>query len=83
MDGSAVGGVCHSVETPNPRRVGFYPNVEGFEWIHDNFVNTDQIVEQQIKLGYHPAGYGGPYDIKQEQRGDKVIITWKCSDNCD
>lgn len=49
---------------------------------------NDQLSLAQIKAGYHPAGYGGPWKIhvrKLVSRFRKVTwdVTWEASGNCD
>jgi hypothetical protein len=39
----------------------------------------DQIRCLQYRAGYHPAGYGGPFDIKKVENG----YQWKCFNTCE
>lgn len=40
--------------------------------------------KEQIRLGYHPNGYGGPDDINviENQDGD-IELKWSCYASCD
>jgi len=42
------------------------------------------ITDLQIEAGYHPAGYGGPIDVKEIRmvEGER-IYRWKCYGNAD
>lgn len=45
---------------------------------------TDQeVAEVQIKLGYHPNGYGGPHGINRVTEITGHVVGWYCFDNCD
>lgn len=42
------------------------------------------VTAAQLRIGYHPAGYGGPHDITSARQGDGTYrTTWYCFDNCD
>ena len=45
--------------------------------------DKSDIAEAQIQAGYHPAGYGGPWDIKIEQHGNVYSAQWSCSNSCE
>jgi hypothetical protein len=39
--------------------------------------------EMQTDLGYHPAGYGGPDNLKTLDTDDGKVTRWECSASCD
>jgi hypothetical protein len=44
---------------------------------------TDYDVTQaQIKAGFDPAGYGGPYDIRK-MNPEGTIVRFRCASTCD
>lgn len=56
-----------------------------FEAISPRPLTSDLIAELQLNLGYHPAGYGGPWSISSESKRDDGTFryTWQCSASCD
>lgn len=61
------------------RRIAFRATFMGIPLMQD-------AAEAQQKAGYHPAGYGGPMDLKAVPSplgGGKYEATWTCFDNCD
>jgi len=50
----------------------------------DDFIDLKVLGEVQMKLGYHPNGYGGPFiDDLWLDKDDKVVTQWHCWGNCD
>ena len=45
----------------------------------DQELSKTQLAELQLKAGYHPGGYGGPYNIGKTPEG----YTWECFNSCD
>lgn len=55
-----------------------------FEMITDVEPNETEVAYAQIRLQYHPAGYGGPWSIQREKLPDGTFkTTWCCSGSCD
>lgn len=55
-----------------------------FEAVYDARPTDDQLSEEQLALGYHPAGYGGPDSPRFTTLSDgKVKVEWSCSGSCD
>lgn len=55
-----------------------------FEIVTDEKPSEDDIAEAQQRLGYHPAGYGGPWNIQSVQEEDGTWHTvWNCSGSSD
>jgi hypothetical protein len=50
-----------------------------FEVKTNQELNKDQIRELQLQAGYHPGGYGGPFDITKTRDG----YTFCCWNTCD
>lgn len=45
---------------------------------------VDEIAAEQEKRGYHPAGYGGPGNIRIVRiPGKGFTTTWECPASCD
>lgn len=49
----------------------------------DSAPDKGDIAEAQIQAGYHPAGYGGPWDIAITQHGNVFSAQWSCSNSCE
>jgi hypothetical protein len=46
--------------------------------------SLDEIANAQNELGYHPAGYGGPNNIKTRDIGNNTFETvWESFASCD
>lgn len=45
--------------------------------------SRDTLVEAQIAAGFHPAGYGGPYDVSSREDNGEILTTWTSSSSCD
>ncbi len=50
--------------------------------------SDDDIGVAQQELGFHPGGYGGPFDISRDRRpmgltGACWMVTWKSFATCD
>ena len=54
-----------------------------FEAISVDKLSTEDIALIQMKLGYHPGGYGGPWNISSQEYVDGNVTTWTCSACCD
>lgn len=55
-----------------------------FEAVSPRELSADIIAELQLNLGYHPAGYGGPWSIGGGlQKDGSYLYTWSCSASCD
>lgn len=55
-----------------------------FEAISDNKLEASLVERLQMELGYHPAGYGGPWSIYPDTLANgKIRTTWQCSASCD
>lgn len=62
-----------------------------FEWVTEFKPNITQIEEEQAQRGYHPTGYGEPFDIETkalvhtpEYNGpNNYRTTWHCWASCD
>jgi len=62
-----------SVSNPNHYRSNF-ERIPSFADIYD----------AQQELGFHPGGYGPPYDIVITQKGYNLFVTeWKSQGSCD
>lgn len=47
-------------------------------------LSFEEVRDLQIKAGYHPAGYSGPWDIRRETEPDGTITHhWACAASCD
>ncbi len=55
-----------------------------FEAISQEPITKDDVALIQTKLGYHPAGYDGPWiaNINNESI-EGYITSWTCSTSCD
>jgi len=76
--------VLHGVRARIIRKTG--PSVSDtiiFEAESDDKLEGDTVALIQTKLGYHPAGYGGPSNIKGERTTDRYITSWYCYASCD
>lgn len=63
-------------------RTGHSGNNLTFQAEFDSVPSTQDIQQAQIKAGYHPCGYGGPFHIANAGcEGRKV--TFACNDSCD
>lgn len=59
-------------------------SVARFEMVTDKEPTGKEVEEQQLKDGYHPDGYGGPWKIVTKPREDgKFVTTWECLGSCD
>lgn len=59
-------------------------SVAKFEMVTDKEPTGAEVEAQQIKDGYHPIGYGGPWKVHTKQREDgKFITTWESLGSCD
>ncbi len=55
-----------------------------FEAIFENEPTAQEVCEAQIKAGYHPSGYDGPWNISQSKTNDgKYLVKFSCSASCD
>jgi len=61
-----------------------------FELIDGSMPTKQEVTAAQLQAGYHPAGYGGPYDIvhvKNSAPRDPAVptceTTFRCSGSCD
>ncbi len=41
------------------------------------------IFEAQVKAGYHPNGYDGPWVVSKEEKEGHWLAQWSCSASCD
>lgn len=44
---------------------------------------AEQIRDMQIRLGFHPGGYGEPRDIRTLEDGGACLTYWLCDRSCD
>lgn len=52
--------------------------------ISSEMISKQDIYNFQMKAGYHPAGYGGPFDYKQVKNQDGTFTyTWNCWSSSD
>jgi hypothetical protein len=62
-------------------------NIRGqidFEMITDVIPTPEEIYNLQVQYRYHPAGYGGPSNVKTVQTIEgKWRTSWNCRDSCD
>lgn len=58
-------------------------NERRFEMVTDEKPTYEDISAAQLRLGYHPAGYAGPWDIKSEKDGENWKTTWGCAHSCE
>jgi hypothetical protein len=55
-----------------------------FKMISDETPTREEVAASQIRCGYHPAGYDGPWDIKTEKDTENnFVTTWRCAGSCD
>lgn len=54
-----------------------------FEMVTDVEPTSDQVAEEQRKLGYHPAGYGGPNGVSTVKQDKHYKTVWYCYASCD
>lgn len=54
-----------------------------FELVTDHVPTADDVVRAQTALGYSPAGYGSPWQVKTTAVGTGFVTTWACSGSCD
>ena len=55
-----------------------------FEAVSPKELNGTLIQQLQLNLGYHPAGYGGPWNVSCNKLEDGSFrYTWNCSASCD
>lgn len=45
--------------------------------------SMQDVADSQVRCGYNPAGYGGPYRVKTVKEDDVYVTTWECSGSCD
>lgn len=57
--------------------------VTRFELVTDDKPSPREVSDSQIRLGYHPAGYGGPYRIDSRETMNGWVTIWECSGSCD
>ncbi len=55
-----------------------------FEALFDSHPSSDEVAEAQEKAGFHPAGYGGPFNVHETStpEGNKKV-TFECWHTCD
>jgi len=53
-----------------------------FELVGDTIPTDLEVTAAQLRGGYHPEGYGGPWDIQHYRRDGKIVTQWWCSDSC-
>lgn len=44
---------------------------------------AERIRDMQVKLGFHPAGYGEPRGVETKQADGAYVTTWSCDRSCD
>lgn len=46
---------------------------------------AEEVAAAQLAAGYHPAGYGGPWDVKTAEAvtPGEWVATFQCADSCD
>jgi hypothetical protein len=54
-----------------------------FEMRTDVPPSTAQVTESQLRCGYHPCGYGGPYHIDTNKVDGVYVTVWECAGSCD
>ena len=55
-----------------------------FEMITDEKPSRQDVIESQIRCGYSPSGYDGPWRIIHLIGANgNVITTWECAGSCD
>lgn len=54
-----------------------------FEAFSPKELSVEQITELQMELGYHPAGYDGPWGINKQQCSGGYNYKWSCAASCD
>jgi len=55
-----------------------------FEGVSDAEPSPDEVAAAQEAANYHPAGYGGPNNIRaQREAVDRWRVTWTCFASCD
>lgn len=63
---------------------GFSPSdYNRYEAVFDKEPNSEEITEAQVKLGYDPRGYGGPFNIRQSKEKTHYIVQWSSFASCD
>ena len=55
-----------------------------FRAVFETTPTRDEIADAQLKAGFHPCGYGGPWDVVRRYDDDgSCVVTWNCSGSCD
>lgn len=54
-----------------------------YKAVFSSIPTLTEIVDMQQDLGFHPAGYGTPFDIEIKQQGQHFHTTWKSWGCCD
>jgi len=54
-----------------------------FKMVTDISPSKEQIAQSQIRLHYHPNGYGEPWGAKTREEDGKFVTIWNCAGSCD
>lgn len=46
-------------------------------------ITDEEVKDLQLKAGFHPAGYGGPWQIDRVVRNKINVTSWHCAGSCD
>ena len=59
-------------------------NRNRYQWETSLTPTREEVIEAQTRLGFNPAGYGGPFNLKTEKVADcEYVTTWESDSSCD